>query len=265
MPIEMLTPAAALYRGRIRHARSGDVEHRLGFGFFALCADLERLGEVERDCRLFGHGRARPVMLRAKDHGPRDGFDLAVWAREALATRGLGVEGPVTLFAMPRLFGRSFNPLALYVGHDRAGTPRSALCHVSNMRGERHLYAFPLGPARASAADIAKNFHVSPLLGEAGCYRFRLAPPRLSGPERTVRLTIDYRDRQGRRLLANLDAVRHPLTDATLAAGLLRWPFQGLAVEASILWHAGRIWAKGGRAGPDQPTIPLGAPPLHDA
>src|ERR1700757_5309215 len=65
--------AAALYVGKIMHARLKPFGHRFSYRVMSLLIDLDRLDEADRQSRLFGVNRAGVYSFHEADHGPRDG------------------------------------------------------------------------------------------------------------------------------------------------------------------------------------------------
>ena len=131
----------ALYRGWVLHQRRTDPPARFRYRVFMLLLDLDRVAEVERRCRLFGHNRLRPVALYDRDHGPRDGSPLRPWIDGVLARQGIELAGGrVRLLCYPRVMGRAFNPLSLWYCEHADGGLRAVLCEVRNTFGEWHGY-----------------------------------------------------------------------------------------------------------------------------
>jgi hypothetical protein len=80
----------------------------------------------------------RPLSLRTRDYGPRDGSDLELWMRTLLAEQGIAADGEIWLQTFPRVLGYAFNPSAWHC-HDAHGRLRAVLAEV-NTFGETHRY-----------------------------------------------------------------------------------------------------------------------------
>ena len=84
------TPAAALYFGKVMHARLRPVRHRFSYRVMSLLIDLDRLNEANRQSRLFAVNRAALFSFHEVDHGERNGGSLSRYVRR-VATEG-GIE-----------------------------------------------------------------------------------------------------------------------------------------------------------------------------
>ncbi len=236
----------ALYPGAVMHRRFGSGGYRFRQGLFCMVVDLDRLRETATGLRLFSYNRFNVFSIHDRDHGPKDGSPLRPWIDAVLQRAGLALDGGrVLLQCMPRVLGHAFNPLSLWYCYHRDGELRAVLCEVRNTFGDWHGYLLHDGgrpleiPVRSHKRKV---FHVSPFFPVAGEYRFRIQPP---GDDLTT--SIRYLDNGECQLTAVQTGHRRPLTDAGLAAMLLRHRLLGLRVVAGIHWQALKIWLRGGR------------------
>lgn len=235
-----------LCTGTVMHARFAARQSPTAHGFvyplFFLALPLSQLQDAGN--RWFGIERARPLSLRYRDHGARDGSPLLPWIRRLLAAEGIATaDGEVVLQAFPRVFGFVFNPVSFWFCHDRSGALRAVLAEVRNTFGDRHNYLVAHADQRPiTAADTLtarKIFHVSPFFPVAGEYRFRFD----IGAQRR-RVELDYW-LDGERVLATaLEGRTQPLAASPLRRALLRQPLLTLAVVWRIHWQALRLWSK---------------------
>ncbi|NJD34806.1 MAG: DUF1365 domain-containing protein [Betaproteobacteria bacterium] len=235
-----------LCTGTVMHARfaarQSPTAHRFVYPLFFLALPLSQVQDAGN--RWFGIERARPLSLRFRDHGARDGSPLLPWIRQLLATEGISAaDGEVVLQTFPRMFGFVFNPVSFWFCHDRSGALRAVLAEVRNTFGDRHNYLIAHADQRPiTAADTLtarKIFHVSPFFPVAGEYRFRFD---LSDQRRRVEL--DYW-LDGERVLATaLEGRPQPLAATPLRNALLRQPLLTLAVVWRIHWQAVQLWWK---------------------
>jgi uncharacterized protein len=233
-----VSPAGWLLTGRVMHERLRPRHHRFSYPVFYVRCDLDRLALL--DSRWFGIDRWAPLSLFARDHGPRDGSDLASWMRAQLADAGIEADGKIWLQAFPRVFGYAFNPVSFWFCHDRAGQLRALLAEVRNTFGERHAYLLAApdrGPIDAATElTCRKVLHVSPFCRVEGGYRFRV---REAAGNASV--AIDYHDAHGLLIRTALSGRLAPLTRTTAFTALLRQPLLTIGVVVRIHWQAVRL------------------------
>ncbi|REG61450.1 hypothetical protein B0G80_4302 [Paraburkholderia sp. BL6669N2] len=235
-------PAGWLLTGKVMHERLRPNHHRFTYPVFYVRCDLDRLASL--DSGWFGIDRWRPLSLYRRDHGPRDGSDLATWMREQLSAAGIEeANGRIWLQAFPRVFGYVFNPISFWYCHDRDGRLRALLAEVRNTFGERHSYLLSAdgnAPITASTRLMCRKvLHVSPFCRVEGGYTFRVTEAPGS-----VSVSIDYHDADGLLIRTALGGRLTPLTRAAAFAALLRQPLLTVGVVARIHWQAARLALK---------------------
>lgn len=235
-----------LCTGTVMHARfaagQSPAAHRFVYPLFFLALPLSQLQDAGN--RWFGIERARPLSLRFRDHGARDGSPPEPWIRALLAAEGIDTaDGEVVLQAFPRIFGFVFNPVSFWFCHDRNGALRAVLAEVRNTFGDHHNYLVAHADQRPiTAADTLtarKIFHVSPFFPVAGEYRFRFD----LGTQRR-RVELDYWLDGERVLATSLQGAPQILDAAAARRALLRQPLLTLAVVWRIHWQAVQLWLK---------------------
>jgi len=235
----MKQPAAQLLHGQVTHARLRPAPHRFVYPLFYVRLNLARLDEC--NSRWFGVDRLRPLSIRRRDYGPRDGSSLEQWIHALLRDHHIDADGEIWLQTFPRVAGYVFNPVSFWHCHDAAGQLRAVLAEVNNTFGESHRYlmriAHTAGGSDTATAD--KQMHVSPFCEVQGHYRFRF---RLDGASHCTGL--DYHDGDGVLLRTALSGRPVPMTDRALASALLRYPLLGLGIVFRIHWQAFRLWLK---------------------
>lgn len=250
---------SGLYTGKVMHERSFPRRHRLSYAVWYLLADLDELPELDRRVAGFAHNRPAPVGFFDADHGPRDGSPLRPWIEARLAEAGVALEGgAVRLLTFPRIFGYVFNPISVWFCHGPDDDLRAILYEVSNTFGEWHDYLVPvlpgdvMGNGRASSVRTIfdKQLYVSPFIDMAASYDFTTRVP-----DERVSVVVRETAAGGRVLVATLGAARRPLTAASLASVLARYPLVTLKVIGGIHWEALKLRLKGA------PYRRRGAPP----
>nr|WP_199068523.1 DUF1365 domain-containing protein [Chromobacterium sp. ASV5] len=232
---------AYLLQGQVMHHRLRPARNRFLYPVFCLRLKLSALDTLSGF--WFGVDRWRPLSLRSRDYGPRDGSPLLPWIRRHLRDAGLADDGEVWLQTFPRVFGYAFNPVSFWYCHRGDGRLIAMLAEVNSTFGERHCYLL----SRADGGEITascqlacrKLLHVSPFCRVEGHYRFRF----VERPGRAL-VRIDYHDPAGVLLHAAISGRIRPLSPGVAAAALLRQPLLTLGVVARIHWQALRLWLK---------------------
>jgi uncharacterized protein len=242
--------AAALYVGKVMHARLKPVGHRFSYRVMSLLIDLDRLEVADRQTPLFGVNRRALYSFHEADHGPRDGSSLREYAKRHAAEHGIDLSGGrVLLLCYPRLLGYAFNPLSVYFCYRESGQLALIIYEVRNTFGELHAYVLPVQSGDVSAAGIRqeqdKRFYVSPFIEMAMRYRFRLV-----APKERVKLRILETDSEGPLLSATFSGKRRNLTTRELLRSFFALPMVSLKIIAAIHWEALRLWLKGARLVP---------------
>ena len=262
-PRDWLTPTLCV--GDVMHARTRPKRNVFHYPIFYLRLPLSRLSSIA--VRGLAINRRGLCQIMNRDHGPRDGSDLLVWARGLLEQQGLQAVtegGEIMLQTMPRLLGYLFNPVSFYFCHDRDAQLRAVICEVSNTFGERHNYLVAHADHRPISADdrihAQKVFHVSPFFPVGGDYEFRFGGTAQS-PVAMINYTApdaaDATTGSGRYGLRTwLRGEAKPLDATALYGAILRFPLLTFGVIARIHWQALRLWIRKVTFF-SKPTLPL--------
>jgi DUF1365 family protein len=237
---------SALYIGRLRHRRLQPRRHAFEYAVYMMWLDLAELATVFRGRWFWSTRRRALAWFRREDYlgDSRLSLDEAVRARvaEALGTRPTG---PIRMLAQLRNFGHCFNPVVFYYCYDAADTRVECIvAEITNTPwGERHSRVLPVipgsDPATAMRFDLEKCFHVSPFMPMELDYRWHFNQP-------GERLAVHMENlRHSERIFdATLNLTRRPISGASLAMVLLRFPLSTLRVLGAIHWQALRLWLK---------------------
>ena len=225
---------SSIYTGTLIHSRRSPARNtfRYPISFFVL--DLDELPELDRRLRLFSVNRPNLVTLRDQDHfdGTRSVKEAAV---RFCAERGVEVDR-VLMLAQLRVLGYVFNPVTFHWCYGFDGKLACMIAELNNTFGER-LPELLHGPSLEYEHD--KRLHVSPFFGLDQSYAYAFSEP---GDEVWARVHV--RENGHVPLSAVLHGHRQPLTNATLARALVRYPLMPMQVTALIHWQAVRLWWK---------------------
>lgn len=233
----MNNAAAQLVHGQVMHARLRPAPHRFVYPLFYVRLNLARLEQSHT--RWFGVDRWRPLSIRTRDYGPRDGSSLEQWMRKLLREHGIEADGEIWLQTFPRVAGYVFNPVSFWQCHAADGTLRAVLAEVNNTFGETHRYLLRIEANGAATAVASKQMHVSPFCEVQGHYRFRF---RLGVASHCT--GIDYHDNHGLLLRTALSGRPAPMSDRAILGALCRYPLLGVGIVFRIHWQALRLWLK---------------------
>jgi DUF1365 family protein len=230
---------SALYRGEVVHRRLEGPKHGFRYPVYLHLLDLDELEDLDRDLRLFGHDRPRPVAFRDSDHLGDPRRPLRANVEAFLRESGSGLRpGRIEILTHCRVFGYVFNPVSFIYCYDEGDRLAAVVAEVNNTFGERHPYLLEVdGESRVWVEK--KVFHVSPFFPLDGSYRWEVPEP---GPALRIRVDLTRGGRPA--LAARMSLARLPLTDASLARALLRYPLMTGQVIGAIHWEALRLWWK---------------------
>jgi DUF1365 family protein len=241
---------SCIYRGTVEHFRRGDVAHRFKYSLFMAYLDLDELPVLLKRCVLLSSSRFAPASFRRSDHTgdvtETLGETIRVLVDEETGSRP---QGPIRVLTQLRFWGYYFSPLNLYYCFDEDGKQVEAIvAEVNNTPwGEQHCYVLWSGnrtPSDRDGGEIQryqhkKSFHVSPFMGMDAEYHWRITPP-------ADGLDVRIQSRRAGKPIfdATMNLNRSPITDRSLAAHLIRFPFMTVKLICAIYFEALRLWLK---------------------
>ena len=248
-----------LYDAEVMHARLWPKRHDFTHAAFALAVDAAALNSARGGKFMLGR-RLSPYRFRDGDflpaaevfqpEGPPQAFGgagdtLAQRFRSFVAAQGepLPAQAQITLVAMPRAFGKSYNP-AVFMMASLDGRLLCGVAEVHNTFGERKAWFLGRDCLRRDHGGgdylqlrTPKRFYVSPFSGLDTEFEFTLRMP-----ERRLSLTVDHYE-AGRKTLTSAWTGRQvPLTDARLLWLTVKSPLLILKVVTLIHLHAAWLW-----------------------
>ncbi|VVD71269.1 cyclopropane fatty acid synthase [Pandoraea fibrosis] len=235
------SPAIWLLRGCVTHERLHPVRHAFAYPMFQVACDIGRAKALRG--RWFAMDCRRPLSVRSRDYGPRDGSALMPWMRARLVEAGIPADGDMWLQTIPRMAGFAFNPVSFWYCHDREGNLRALYADVRNTFGQHHGYLLS-APGHAVIHNdtllvCRKVFHVSPFCDVEGQYEFRVRREGLSWS-----VAIDYRVGELLLLRTAVAMRAEPFTARRVLHAVLSQPCNAINVVIRIHWQALRLWFK---------------------
>jgi DUF1365 family protein len=267
-----VTRTSGLYLGRLMHARNDDHARRaFGYPVYVASIDLAELPALDRELRLFSHGRSNLFALHDRDY-EAGGHGLPAALADLAAANHLPVPHTTRLITNLRVAGYVFNPVSFFLNYDAAGALASVIAEVNNTYGGRRRYV--LGPAQRVAGGPrgrvgfrhVRELFVSPFLHGDAIYEFWFDAP-LDGDHLAIAMHVD-RPSGERVFVARLTGARRPLTDRTLLAAAVRYPLMTAQVIGLIHFQALKLRLRGVpylRPGPDHAPRPRPVDPAPRA
>lgn len=227
-----------LASGPVWHVRQAPRRHAFAYRMHYLWCDVDALDRGEGAGRWLSAGPGRSFQMRLEDHLATHDKSWRTGIEGWLAPAGIPTAPRIHLLALPRLLGRTFNPVSFWIGRDDAGKVMWMVAEVNNTFGARHLY--PLDAREGEDGQLRwkcpKAFPVSPFHGVEGRYEFRLELT-----DSVIDIGIDL-EGHGEGIFRT--GMRLDLSPASQTSGvgiLATVAVSVILAVPRILWHAARL------------------------
>ena len=248
-----------LYDAEVMHARLRPKRHDFTHAAFAMAVDAASVNETHGGRFMLGR-RFSPYGFRDQDFLPaaevfqpegmaqafgHAGDTLDGRFRAFVAAQGepLPDRAEITLVAMPRAFGKSYNP-AVFMMATVNGALACGVAEVHNTFGERKAWFLGKACLRHDFDGDAylrlrapKRFYVSPFSALDTEFEFTL---RL--PDGQLAITVDHYEGGQKTLTSAWTGKQVPLTDLRLLWLTVKSPLLILKVVTLIHLHAAWLW-----------------------
>lgn len=235
---------SCIYVGRVSHTRLQPVRHGFDYRLFMMYVDLDELATIFK--RFWFWSADKPALARFRRDRHTGSGDLKSSIQDLVEKKvGFRPSGPVRLLTNFSYFGFWFNPVSFYYCFAEDGeTVEAIVVEVNNTPwGEQHCYVESCRDKqrnnRTWRFEVGKNMHVSPFMPMDVNYSWVL-----SAPAESASVFMANRVSGERVFKAMLNLRRKEISSATLAAVLVRYPFQTLSTVLAIHWQALRLWLK---------------------
>lgn len=250
-----------LYEAEVMHARLGPRPHRFTHRVFCFTIPLQEWDSIGKGLWLLDQGGWAPYQLRQQDFLPQatvfqpegleqkfgeEGDTLAQRVHAFCRSQGdiLPADAEITLVAMPRAFGKSYNPVVFFLISVNREL-RCGIAEVHNTFGERKAWYLgrhclekkPTGEP-VLRLRTPKHFYVSPFSGLETEFEFCLHQP-----HDRLALAVDHYEKGVKTLISTWTGRAVPLTDGRLLWLTFKIPFLVFKVISLIHLHAAWLWA----------------------
>lgn len=238
-----MTPA--LYPTRVTHLQRSPVHHYAEHRSYNWYVDVDALPRLPRWLRPFARFEAADHLDGAPEDTLRQRVDTFL-ARHGIFLPG----GRVTALLMPRVLGRSFNPLSLFWCHDGDGMLRCVIAEVQTTRGDRHAYLLP--PAEDGPTAVTEALASPPFTDDSGYYLVRV--PR---PDAQLDLTVSLHRDNHAALVATWRGTRRDATTGQILRLQFTAPLAPQMAALSMRTRALVLRLRGARPAPGDTRMTL--------
>ena len=230
-----------IYNGFVTHRRFKPLRHYFSYKTFSILFDLTELRDLHKQIGIFSFNKFNIFSFYNRDHGSRDGSDLAEWVKKNLKKYNINFNiTKIKLLCFPRIFGYVFNPLSVFYCYE-GNVLKVILYEVKNTFNEQHTYVFPVNKStKIITQQCSKKFYVSPFIEMNTFYNFRLTEP-----GENIRILIKQTDKAEKVLVACQVGKRQAMSLKQLLINFFTHPLMTFKIIISIHYEALCLWKKG--------------------
>ena len=232
--------SSCIYNGIVTHTRFKPVKHNLKYKTFSIFLDLDEIDNLDKSNPIFSFNKFNIFSFYNKDHGPRDGKSLKIWAINNLKKFNIYQNvNKVKLLCYPRIFGFVFNPLSIFYCYENK-VLKAIFYEVKNTFNEQHTYIFKNKKKDKIEQTCKKKFYVSPFMDMETWYDFKLIIP-----DKKLFVSIKQTDRKGLVLTAVQTGERKEFSFKQLIINFFQYPLMTVKIISAIHFEAFLLWKKG--------------------
>lgn len=249
-----------LYEAKVMHARLWPKKYSFTHSVFCCAIDLGDWDKIGEKTWLMSTSRRSLYQFRDQDFLPKgeifnpetpaqsfgmNNERLVDRVKAFCATQGevLPTDAQITLVAMPRAFGKSYNPV-IFILVSWNGELQCGIAEVNNTFGERKAWFMGRDCKQVNTKGESilklrtpKKFYVSPFSGLDTEFEFTL-----QSPNETLSIGVDHYEAGQKTLISTWTGRAVPLTDGRLCWLTLKIPFLIFKVITLIHLHALSLW-----------------------
>jgi DUF1365 family protein len=227
-----------LASGPVWHLRQEPGRHAFAYRMAYLWCDIDALDRGEGAGGWLSSGGGRLFQMRLEDHLGTTDKNWRSGIEHWLERAGIPTAPSIHILSLPRILGRTFNPVSFWIGRDASGEVAWMVAEVNNTFGARHLYALDARKAENGTLcwTAPKAFPVSPFHGVEGVYQFRLGLT-----DSVIEIGIDLSRHGEGAFLTGLRMDLRPLGKIGLTGVLATLAASVVLTVPRILWHAARL------------------------
>ena len=231
---------SSIYNGVVSHSRLLPKSHSFSYKVYSILFDIDKLEDIQKQCKLFSYNRFNFFSFYFKDHGKKDGSNPKKWILEIADNENIDKKNlKIFCLCYPRVLGYVFNPISVWFVYSK-NILEMIVYEVRNTFGEDHSYVFNLKSESEKLDHKSKKLlHVSPFIEMNGEYEFSTD---LNSSQ--VKIIIKEISDKKHLLTASFIGKAKDLNDKNLFFNFLFYPLLTFKVIFGIHFQALLLWLK---------------------